>query len=282
MLDHVMLTNWRRFPRARVSCDVVYGDRFQSWRSHTRDISLGGCRVVGYYPFPLGKALALKLTHPGIAEPVSVAGKVVRLYGGAENALGVVFEGDDRSRANLERWIRKVLANEPEAERTLSRMPGQLPIEAQLRRASFRLPTRPLSAGEKAVLDRLDKSRGGISLQQLRTEWGADWERRAQVIFDLIAEGIVEYAVQEPRPRSVVRKSIAEESACISTQRLMQQLENEYGPIDQRFAQEVNTITKEVIRWGSDGIKDQAPTPSHSGPKSPIAISWVATPVKKR
>jgi len=115
MIDHVMLTNWRRFPRARVNCNVVYGDRFQSWRSHTKDISQSGCRVIGYYPFPLGKTLSLKLTHLQVPEPVGIIGKVVRLYGGAENALGLAFEDDARTRAKFQEWMRRVVSMDPAA-----------------------------------------------------------------------------------------------------------------------------------------------------------------------
>lgn len=281
MIDRVMLTNWRRFPRARVSCDVVYGDRFQSWRSHTRDISLGGCRVVGYYPFPVGKALALKLTHPATREQLSIVGRVVQLYGGSENALGVTFQGDERSRGQLEQWMHKVLATEPDAERTVSRMPDQIPLDAQLRKASSRPPTRALSRGELAVLERLAKSPRGISLQQLRVEWGADWERRAQVIFDLVAEGIITYSAQARRP--ALRQECQMEESSGPTLELMQQLESEYGPLGQRFAQQLEIITAEVDGWGgADGTKYHRGASSHSGPKTPVTLSWLSISSKRR
>jgi len=277
MIDRVVLTNWRRFPRAKVSCDVVYGDRFQSWHSHTRDISLGGCRVVGYYPFPLGKTLSLKLTHAGIREHVSIVGRVVQLYGGAENSLGVVFQGDAKSRAQLEQWMHKVLATEPDASRAVSRMLGQIPLEAQLRRASSRRPNRPPSQGELAVLQRLDRSPHGVSLRQLRAEWGDDWERRAQVIFDLIAEGIVTDATLAHRTPPALRMECATPSASSTAEskRLMKQLEREYGPMGRSFAQQVETITDEVISL-------QEGASSHSGPKTPATLSWITTPSKKR
>ena len=271
MVDRVVLTNWRRFPRAKVSCDVVYGDRFQSWHSHTRDISLGGCRVVGYYPFPLGKTLTLKLTHAGIHEHVSIVGRVVQLYGGAENSLGVVFQGDAKSRAQLEQWMQRVLATEPDAGRAVSRMPGQIPLEAQLRRASSRRPNRPLSQGELAVLQRLDKSPYGVSLRQLKAEWGDDWERRAQVIFDLIAEGLVTNATPERRTPPALRMECATQNPTSNAEskRLMKQLEREYGPMGRSFAQQVETITDEVIRF-------QEGESSHSGPKTPVGLSWIS------
>ena len=280
MIDRVVLTNWRRFPRAKVSCDVVYGDRFQSWHSHTRDISLGGCRVVGYYPFPLGKTLSLKLTHAGIREHVSIVGRVVQLYGGAENSLGVVFQGDAKSRAQLEQWMQKVLATEPDAGRAVSRMPGQIPLEAQLRRASSRRPNRPLSQGGLAVLQRLDRSPYGVSLRQLRAEWGDDWERRAQVIFDLIAEGIVADATPERRTPPALRMECATQSPISTAEsaRLMKQLEREYGPLGRSFARQVETITDEVIRF-QEGASSSS---SHSGPKTPVGLSWIAVPSKKR
>lgn len=284
MIDRAMLTNWRRFPRARVNCEVIYGDRFQSWRSHTRDISMGGCRVVGYYPFPVGKTLTLKLAHPGIREHLSIAGRVVRLYGGSENALGVVFQGDERSRLQLEQWIRKVLATEPEAERTVSRMPEQIPLDAQLRRVSARPPNRPLSHGELAVLDRLAKTPGGVSLQQLRSEWGADWERRAQVIFDLVAEGVVAYAAVPARRRGpALRQECVVETTSTQTLQLMQQLESEYGPLGYRFARQLDAITAEVSEWGSaDRTEVEKGAASQAGPKTPFGMSWISVPTKKR
>ncbi len=282
MIDRAVLTNWRRFPRARVSCDVVYGDKFQSWRSHTRDISLGGCRVVGYYPFPVGKTLALKITHPGVPEPVAMIGKVVQLYGGAENALGLVFEKDTSRREKFEQWMRKVIASEPAAERTISRMPGVLPIEAQLRRASTRPPGRTLSPGEKAMMERLDKAPRGMSLHQLRTEWGADWERRAQVLFDLIADGIVMYTLPPPDPKHAIHEAAVAVSTSKTTQLLMEQLESEYGPLDKRFARQLESITREVNGWGSaDGTRPKPGASSQSG-QSPMNINWVTAPDKKR
>ena len=283
MIDRVILTNWRRFPRARVSCDVVYGDRFQSWRSHTRDISLGGCRVVGYYPFPVGKTLALKISHPGIPEPIAVVGKVVQLYGGSENALGLVFENDARGRAKLEQWMQKVIASDPAAERTISRMPGQLPIEAQLRRTSPRAPSRWLAAGERAVLERLGKAPRGLSLGQLRTEWGDEWERRAQVLFDLIADGIVTYTLPPPEPRKPAEDFAVAPKRSRSTLELMEQLESEYGPMDQRFAQQVETFNEEVTTWGgATGTRPKSGASTHSGPTAPVSLSWVVVPSKRR
>jgi hypothetical protein len=265
-----------------VSCDVVYGDRFQSWRSHTRDISLSGCRVVGYYPFPVGKTLALKITHPGIPEPVAMVGKVVQLYGGAENALGLVFEKDPRAEAKLEQWMRKVIASDPAAERTITRTPGELPIEAQLRRASTKSPGRLLSAGERAVIERLAKGPRGISLHQLRTEWGVDWERRAQVLFDLIADGIVAYTLPATDAKSAVDDAAIALTTSKTTQKLMEDLESEYGPLDKRFAKQLETITQEVIGWhGADGTQHRPGASSQSGLKPGVMIRWISDPLKK-
>src|SRR5262249_61862295 len=86
MVDRVVLTNWRRFPRARVSCDVVYGDRFQSWHSHTRDISLGGRPADGYHPLPARKTLALKISDPGAPETPAPARTAVPLHAGRGRA----------------------------------------------------------------------------------------------------------------------------------------------------------------------------------------------------
>jgi hypothetical protein len=282
MIDHIMLPNWRRFPRARVNCDVVYGDRFQSWRSHTKDISQSGCRVIGYYPFPLGKTLSLKLAHSDVPGPVAIIGKVVQLYGGAENALGLAFDDDVRTRAKFHEWMRKVVAMDPAAERTLSKMPGQLPIEAQLRRVTAKPPRRSLSAGERAVLERLDAAPRGVSLHQFRTEWGAGWERRAQVLFDLIADGIVMYTTPTVDSKGAVREAALAINRLHTTQKLIEQLECEYGPIDQRFTQEIETITEEVTTWGgADGTRLHRGSHTHSGPRRQVNINWLSIPSKK-
>jgi len=64
-----------------------------------------------------------------------------------------------------------------------------------------------------------------------------------------------------------------------TTQKLIEQLETEYGPIDQRFTQEIETITEEVTKWGAaDSTKLHAGSPTHSGPKRSVAISWTSIP----
>ncbi len=191
MSDRIVLTNRRRFPRARVMCDVIYGDRSQSWHSYTRDISLGGCRVAGYHPFSLGRSLALKMTHPSIPEPVAMVGTVVRLCGDTENAVGMVFAKQWSGMSKFEEWIRKVIANDPNAARIVSQTPDYLPLQAQLHRAPQPLIERLLLPGELALMQRLDRSTLPVPLLDLRTEWGDGWEQRAQVVFGLIAEGII-------------------------------------------------------------------------------------------
>lgn len=191
MSDRIVLMNRRRFPRARVICDVIYGDRSQSWHTYTRDISLGGCRVAGYHPFSLGKSLAMKMTHPSIPEPVAVIGTVVRICAGPENAVGLVFAKQWSRASKFEEWIRRVIANDPNATRTVSQTPDYLPLEARLHRAPQPVIERLLSAGELALMQTLDRSKLPMPLIDLQSEWGDGWEQRAQVVFDLIADGIV-------------------------------------------------------------------------------------------
>jgi hypothetical protein len=191
MSHRVVLTNQRRFPRARLSCDIISGNRSQLWHSYTRDISLGGCRVAGYSPFSPGKPLALKMTHPSVPEPVAMVGTVVRLCGDVENAVGMVFAKQWSGMSKFEEWIRKVIANDPTAARTVAQTSDYLPLEAQLHRAPKPLIERLLLPGELALMQRLDRSTLPMSLIDLRTEWGDGWEQRAQVVFGLIAEGFV-------------------------------------------------------------------------------------------
>ncbi len=261
MSDRAVLNNWRRFPRARLSCEVVYGDRLQSWHSHTRDISLGGCRVAGYYPFPLGKSLALKIAHSSMPEPVAVVGKVAQLYGGADNAVGLVFDRGWRDIAKFEEWMRKVIASNPIAERMISQMPDHLPIEARLLRAPRRQVERPLSPGEIALMQKLDRCARPVPLMELRTEWGQDWERKAQAAFDLIAEGIILCSMpSQPTTSSSTVQEFAVDGFFSS--QLIKDLQSEYGPLDKGFARELETITQEVNGTGVD----QA-----------VKISWVST-----
>ncbi|HME91466.1 MAG TPA: PilZ domain-containing protein [Myxococcaceae bacterium] len=279
MSDRVVLHNWRRFPRAHLSCKVTYGDRFQSWHSYTRDISLGGCRVAGYYPFPIGKSLALKITHPSTPEPVAMIGKVARLYGGADNAVGMVFDKEWRGTDKFEQWIRKVIARNPNAERTISQMPDRLPIEARLRRAPHPHLDRQLSNGEIELMQRLDKSARAVSLMELRTEWGDDWERRAQVVFELIADRILLCAIPTQSTFSSTDSGgFSVDSFFKVSAKLMKDLESEYGPIDKGFARELEMITQEVIGSGTGARTQPKQTASSSSPlDKAVRISWVST-----
>ncbi len=197
MGDFFVLNNCRRFPRAKLRCDVVYRDRVQSWRGHTEDISFGGCRLSGYYPFALGKPLSLMLTHPSIDEPMVVIGKVACLYGGAQNAIGLAFLNQWRG-TSVEDWIRKLIAKDPEALRAGARVPNHLPIEAQLHRAPQPPVQRVLSPAEAVLMQKLAGSVRAVSLRDLRTEWGNEWERKARVVFDLMADGIIQCSLPQP------------------------------------------------------------------------------------
>ena len=64
---------------------------------------------------------------------------------------------------------------------------------------------------------------------------------------------------------------------------LMEQLESEYGPMDQRFAQQVETFTEEVTTWGgATGTRPKSGASTQAGPKAPMALSWVVVPSKRR
>ncbi len=40
-------------------------------------------------------------------------------------------------------------------------------------------------------MQKLARSARPVSLGELKTAWGDEWERRARVVFDLIADGII-------------------------------------------------------------------------------------------
>ena len=251
MSDHVFLSNRRRFPRARLSCDIIYQDRLQSWHSQTRDISLGGCRVAGYYPFPVGKSLALTMTHPSMPESVAVNSNVVRICGGAENSFSLAFDKQWRGLSKFEEWIRKLARNNPTAQRTISQTPDRLPIEATLRRAPRHRIERVLTQGEIELMRRLDTSGRPVALIDLRTKWGAEWERKAQVMFDLIADGIILCSMLQPTTTSsTTAEEFAVESFFETSTKLMNDLESECGPLDKNFARALETMVQEVVGTG--------------------------------
>ncbi len=272
MSERVLLSNRRRFPRAHLSCGVVYRDRFQSWQSRTRDVSLGGCRVVGYYPFPVGKMLALKMTHPFIGEPAVMNSKIVRLQGGAENALTLAFDEDVRSLSKFEEWIRKVAAKDPSAMPAISQTPDHLPIDARLHRAQRPRIVRSLSPTEIALLQRLDLSSRPVPLIDLRREWGDEWERRAWVMFNLIADGIVLCSM---RPHGTMSSTAVEEpgvgSIFQNSTQLIEGLQREYGPLGKNFTRALETITQEMT--GTE------PPARFAGPKEGVSR---APPVLKK
>ncbi len=196
MGDSIVLNNCRRFPRAKLKCDVLYRDQVQSWRCHTHDIGFGGCRLAGYYPFPLGKPLALMVTHPSIEEPMVVIGKVAGLYGGAQNAIGVAFDRQWHGNS-FEDWIRKLIAKDADARKAVCRAPHRLPIETVLHRAPRPEVQRLLTPGEMALMQKVARSTRPVSLGDLKGAWGDEWEQRARVVFDLIADGIIQCSLPQ-------------------------------------------------------------------------------------
>ncbi|SRR6266849_1065880 len=247
MSDPLFLSNRRRFPRAHLGCDIVYQDRLQSWRSQTRDLSLGGCRVAGYYPFPVGKSLALTMTHPSMPESVAVNSNVVRVCGGEENSFSLAFDKQRRGLSKFEEWIRKLARNNPTAQRTISQAPDRLPIEATLHRAPRHRIERLLTQAEIELMRRLDTSGRPVALIDLLTKWGAEWERKAQLVFDLIADGIILCSMLQPTTASTTTvEELAVESFYETSATLMNDLESECGPLDKNFARALETMAHEV------------------------------------
>src|SRR5260370_3287461 len=175
--------------------------------------------------------------------------------------------------------MRRVLPMDPAAEPTLSKMPGQRPLTALLRRVTAKPAGRSLSAGERSVLERLDTAPRGMSLNQFRIEWGGEWERKAQVLFDLIADGIVIYTTPAADPKNAIREAAQAVNRMQTTQKLIEQLETEYGPIDQRYTQEIEPITEEATMWrAATSPKLHARTPTPSRPARSVALTRTPIP----
>jgi hypothetical protein len=41
-----------------------------------------------------------------------------------------------------------------------------------------------------------------VSLRELKTDWGDDWERKAQIVFNLMADGIIQCSLPQPATSS--------------------------------------------------------------------------------
>lgn len=225
MSDGALLPNWRRFPRARVGCQVLYGDSMRRLESVTRDLSEGGCRIAGYYPLKRGLPVALELRHAAVPAPLVMQARVVRLYGGAENAVAVEFA--DAEAAHASAWVRAVIAADPATWRLHARIPASIPVRAELHRTALsRTGQRPLA--ESKFLDRLESNGGPLPLWQLRREWAEDWERRAQVLFTLVGDGLVEWKL--PADAQDLRSGGVPFGSLAATERLREALAREFGP----------------------------------------------------
>jgi hypothetical protein len=212
------------------------------------------------------------MSHPSVPESVAMPGKVARLCGGAENAVGLAFDKDRILLSKVEEWIRKVAATDHSADRTTSYVPDHLPIEALLRRAPRPRVERWLTEAEIALMRRLDASSRPVPLIALRTEWGPNWDLKAQVVFDLIADGIILTSMM-PGPRQL--EEFAVESFFKTSARLMKDLETECGPLDKDFARELETMTREVT-GGSSGA-GRASTASR--PPQKLAAGEASQPI---
>jgi hypothetical protein len=187
----LVLMNWRRHPRVRIRCDVSVDVNGRRWQSATKDISLGGCRIAGYFPFPVGTQLPLEISHVDLDDRICLRGHVAQLYGGLSSAIGVAFEQDKTTESQLQRWLNRLLVRDFVARRTVTNMPQQIPVNARLERVPFPSDLRSLSAAEVDIVTALDQQGGPKGVFDLRSLWGADWERRGQALFELVADGIL-------------------------------------------------------------------------------------------
>src|SRR5579864_8782330 len=120
----LILQNSRRSPRVRIRCEVVYNKGMTPCRSYTKDISFGGCRIAGYYPFAPGKTLSLVLAHPICRDRITVAAKVIRACGGADNYLAFEFVDGTAAYEQFEGWIYRVISSDSAAQRIFRATPN--------------------------------------------------------------------------------------------------------------------------------------------------------------
>jgi hypothetical protein len=127
-----------------------------------------------------------------------------------------------------------------------------------LRRAPRPRTERQLSQGEMALIQRLAASSRPVPLIDLRREWGMEWERKAQVVFDLIADGVILCTMMQMPPSAAEVEEFAVERFFKTSAKLMKDLEGECGPLDKDFARELETMTQEVVGAKSQSRPKQA------------------------
>jgi uncharacterized protein (TIGR02266 family) len=123
----------RRHHRTGVTLLVEYEGADELLTDYTDNLSTGGTFVATARELPIGTAIRLALSFPGLLEPVGIDGVVRWVRDGEESGVGIEFlEGEGRTR--LAEVIERVRSRDP---RTVSRLVRVLVVEDNPHVASF-------------------------------------------------------------------------------------------------------------------------------------------------
>ncbi|HET9599508.1 MAG TPA: TIGR02266 family protein [Anaeromyxobacteraceae bacterium] len=106
------MTEHRQHARAPIALEVRYRRLNAFFADYTRNVSRGGTFIRTSRPLPPATRFVFKLIVPGRAEPLELAGEVVRVVPAGENAgMGIRFVWDDEQRrAELEAVVERLMA----------------------------------------------------------------------------------------------------------------------------------------------------------------------------
>lgn len=106
------MTEHRQHARAPIALEVRYRRLNAFFADYTRNVSRGGTFIRTARPLPAGTRFAFKLLVPGRAEPLELAGEVVRVVPSGEGAgMGIRFVWDDpQRRADLEAAVERLMS----------------------------------------------------------------------------------------------------------------------------------------------------------------------------
>lgn len=123
----------RRHGRTGVTLIVEYEAAEELIVDYTDNLSSGGTFVATSRELPVGSAVRLVLSFPGLVEPIAIDGVVRWTRTGEDAGVGIEFlEGDGRAR--LAQVIERVRARDP---RTVSRVVKVLVVEDNPHVAAF-------------------------------------------------------------------------------------------------------------------------------------------------
>ncbi|ACL66316.1 type IV pilus assembly PilZ [Anaeromyxobacter dehalogenans 2CP-1] len=187
MSDADTIVNPRRAPRARVRCACRVSAPAGVLDAETEDLGPSGCQLRAAGAVARGEAVRLELSHPLLAAPVAIAGRVAWASAQAPWRLGVAFDVAELERAG--RWYQALLASSSGIGPG-RRLPDRIPLDATIWLGA---PPRfvDLDRSEIAILRAVGD---GASLRSVAGALGPRWPQARRALFSLLAHQYLTFA----------------------------------------------------------------------------------------